>query len=474
MDEQPNDTSKPGLMLQGWAWDTPDDGSYWQTAAGRAAEWADLGFTEVWLPPACKGNGGAADSGYALYDLWDLGAFDQKGSVRTKYGTEQQYIDCVAALAGAGLKPLADIVLNHRMGADETEAFLVQRVCKDDRLREEGEPFEVQGWTKYTFPGRGSERSDFQWRWYHFTAIDAAADHELDDDAIYRIAELGFADDVGEDAANADFLMGCDVALCKPDVAEHLIGWGKWFLAHTHIQGFRVDASKHMSASFQSRFIQAMRDDARAELPAVCEFATPDLDEVLAFIEETDGRLRCFDFPLKYKMLAAANAGGACDLRALADDTLMTRCPEQAVTFVDNHDSEPAQHPDAPEWIADGFKPLCYAYILLREAGTPCVFVQDLDGPLGGVLRRLIELRRDFGFGEQRDFAPEPQRIAWLRAGTDDHPGAMVVVLNAAGDGAVRVETGRANTRFVNAFDDAIELTPATMAPPISTAPPAP
>lgn len=449
-----------GVMLQAWTWDTPADGTFWKTAAGQAQAWRELGIGQVWLPPACKALGGPEDSGYAIYDLYDLGSFDQKGGVRTKYGTESEFIACVQALADAGLTPLADIVLNHRMGADETERFLVQRVDQADRTRTEGEPFEIEGWTRYTFPGRGTERSDFQWRWYHFTAVDAAADHELDDDALYRIAEQNFAEDVGETFGNADFLMGCDVALSKPDVAEHLMGWGRWFLETSKVHGFRIDAAKHMSAGFQKRFVEAMRDAAQAPLPSVCEFATPDVEEILAFVEETGGALDCFDFPLKYRLLKAAKEGAGYDLRTLADATLVQRCPAQAVTFVDNHDSEPAQHPDAPEWVDDWFKPLAYAFILLREAGTPCVFAQDLQREAtGDTVRRLMQLRRDFAHGEQTDCFAEPQRIAWVRAGTAEHPGAMVVLLNVADAAALRVDTGRPETEFVNAFDPSLRLT---------------
>ena len=53
-------------------------------------ELAAAGFTALWLPPAYKGTGGAYDVGYGVYDMYDLGEFDQKGSVRTKYGTKER------------------------------------------------------------------------------------------------------------------------------------------------------------------------------------------------------------------------------------------------------------------------------------------------------------------------------------------------------------------------------------------------
>ena len=43
------------------------------------------------------------DEGYAVYDLYDLGEFDQKGTVRTKYGTRHELEEAVAALHENGI-----------------------------------------------------------------------------------------------------------------------------------------------------------------------------------------------------------------------------------------------------------------------------------------------------------------------------------------------------------------------------------
>ena len=87
-----------GVMMQFFHWYSPGDGTLWDEAAARAPELAAAGFTGVWLPPAYKGIGGASDVGYGVYDMYDLGEFDQKGSVRTKYGTKKQYLSAVKAL----------------------------------------------------------------------------------------------------------------------------------------------------------------------------------------------------------------------------------------------------------------------------------------------------------------------------------------------------------------------------------------
>ena len=108
-----------GTMIQYFHWYYPADGSLWNKLKQDAAKLASLGITAVWLPPAYKANAGGMSVGYDVYDIYDLGEFDQKGSVRTKYGTRKEYIDAVKVARDAGLKIYPDVPLNHLAGADE-------------------------------------------------------------------------------------------------------------------------------------------------------------------------------------------------------------------------------------------------------------------------------------------------------------------------------------------------------------------
>jgi alpha-amylase len=110
-----------GVMMQYFHWYNPADGSLWNELAKNAQELADAGVTVVWLPPAYKGVGGGYDVGYGVYDMYDLGEFDQKDTVRTKYGTKDEYLNAIATAQQAGIQVYADVVLNHMMGADEAE-----------------------------------------------------------------------------------------------------------------------------------------------------------------------------------------------------------------------------------------------------------------------------------------------------------------------------------------------------------------
>jgi hypothetical protein len=140
-----------GTMMQHFHWYSPDDGTFWDEAGRQAAALAQAGFTAVWLPPAYKGIGGASDVGYGVYDLYDLGEFEQKGSVRTKYGTRQQYLQAIAALRAAGLQVYADTVLNHRIGGDATETARATPFLQDDRVHPRGELREIEAYTRFSF-----------------------------------------------------------------------------------------------------------------------------------------------------------------------------------------------------------------------------------------------------------------------------------------------------------------------------------
>ena len=139
-----------GVMFQYFEWYLPADASLWKTVSANAQELSDKGVTSVWLPPAYKGQAGIDDTGYGVYDLYDLGEFDQKKTVPTKYGTKDEYIDAVNKLQACGIDVYADIVLNHRMGADETETVQAVKVKEENRTETVSDPKTIGAWTKFT------------------------------------------------------------------------------------------------------------------------------------------------------------------------------------------------------------------------------------------------------------------------------------------------------------------------------------
>lgn len=165
-----------GVMMQFFHWYTLADGTLWTELAGKTRALADVGFTALWLPPACKGAGGAIDVGYGSYDLFDLGEFNQKNSVRTKYGTKVELLAAIQAAQQAGLQVYADVVFNHKDGADETEWVWGQEEDWDNRNNPRSDWYPFHGWTKFTFPGRAGQYSTMIWYWWCFDALSYNAD----------------------------------------------------------------------------------------------------------------------------------------------------------------------------------------------------------------------------------------------------------------------------------------------------------
>lgn len=110
-----------GVLLQGFHWYIKPEEKLWKQLQEKVKSYKEMGFSAIWLPPAYKGVGGINDNGYGVYDLYDLGEFNQKGSIETKYGTKVDYLACIQAFQKAGIDVYGDIVLNHKMGADGTE-----------------------------------------------------------------------------------------------------------------------------------------------------------------------------------------------------------------------------------------------------------------------------------------------------------------------------------------------------------------
>ena len=49
------------------------------------------------------------------------------------------------------------------------------------------EPFEIDAFTKFTFPGRQKKYSEFEWNYMCFTGVDYA--HDLKKQGIFRIVK---------------------------------------------------------------------------------------------------------------------------------------------------------------------------------------------------------------------------------------------------------------------------------------------
>ena len=419
------------LMLQAFAWDMAPDASHWRYLAQHAQAIADLGVTIIWLPPAYKGNFGLDDVGYGVYDLYDLGEFDQKGTIPTKYGTRDEYLAAIDALHEAGIAVCADIVLNHRMGADATETVRATPINPQDRHQALGDPETIQAWTRFTFPGRGGAYSDFTWDWTCFHGIDW--DEATQRKGLWLFEGKHWNESVNTEFGNFDYLMGCDVHVTDPRVSDELDRWGRWYVETTGVDALRLDAVKHVGSDFYARWLEDLRTSTGRLLPAVGEYWSGDVRELEAYLREVPNAM-LFDVPLHYHLHQASVSDGNVDLSRLWEGTLTASIPELSVTFVENHDTQPGQ--SLASTVAPWFKPAAYALILLNEAGVPCVFWGDLLGtPETGDLPAVRELpilmgvRFRAAIGPQHSAFDDPDVVGFAREGRADVPGTGCAVI---------------------------------------------
>ncbi|WP_026628962.1 alpha-amylase [Dyadobacter alkalitolerans] len=432
-------------MLQFFEWYYPADGSLWNHFKNEAARLKNLGIDSVWLPPAQKGMEGAESSGYDSYDLYDLGEFDQKGSIRTKYGTKQELIEAIAAGQEAGLQVYCDIVLNHMGGADEKEVVPVKEVTPENRNEFVSDTFEIEAYTKFTFPGRGGQYSQFVWDYQCFSGVDYNASTEQN--AIYSIQNQygdGWQDVLDLENGNYDYLMLSDIEFRNPHVRQELKNWGEWFVKTVNCDGFRLDAIKHMDPAFFNEWLDHLRGKYQKEFYTVGEYWAPyDLGSMLAYIEATDKRVSLFDAPLQANFFRASKENEHYDLRTILNETLVETMPELAVTLVENHDTQPLQ--SLEQTVEGWFRPMAYAIILLRQAGYPCIFYSDLYGSKYtdtgndaqeheitleklNVLEALLYVRKKLAYGTQNDYFDDINCIGWTREG-DEHENSGCAVL---------------------------------------------
>ena len=438
----PNET-----MIQFFEWYLPADCSLWNKTAMEAEYLSDLGINYIWLPPAYKGIGGNAEVGYGVYDLYDLGEFDQKGSVKTKYGSKEEYINCIKALKQYRIKVLADIVFNQKMGADESEKVIAIEDNPINRNQQISEPHEIIAWTKFTFPGRNNTYSDFKWNWTHFHGVDW--DESQKKSSVFRFYGKHWDESVDKEKGNFDYLMGCDVDLNNVDVVEELTNWGKWYLQTTNVDGFRIDAIKHIRASFFVDWLKDLSEFSQKNLFTVGEYWSSNVYSLKSYLEETNNAISLFDVPLHYNLFNASHSNGHFDMRTIFSNTLVSVAPERAVTFVDNHDTEPGQSLES--WVSDWFKPHAYSLILLRKEGLPCIFYGDLYGiPTKQVsakkelLEKLLYARNHFAYGTQTDYFNDPNIIGWVREGDSEHyMSGMVVIMTVSTGGCLQMNVGK-------------------------------
>ncbi|MEL6835849.1 MAG: alpha-amylase C-terminal beta-sheet domain-containing protein [Bacteroidota bacterium] len=332
-----NYSQSTDVMLQGFNWVSHSNSSGWYNVVqSKAQELGDAQFDMVWLPPP---SDAAAPQGYLPRELYD---------VSTNYGTQQELTNCISALHNEGIKVLADIVINHRVG--------------------------TTNWADFTNPTWGC--------W-----------------AVVSNDEWG--QNGGNPCGNFDtgdnYHAARDIDHTNGTVRSDLIGWMNWLKNTIGFDGWRYDYVR----GFNGYYNGVYNDGTNPYFTVGELWDNLDLNNVNAhrqqivdWIDDTQGKSAAFDFTTKGVLQAAVNnqywrlniGGGA--------PGVIGWWPSRAVTFIDNHDTGSTQ----AYWPFPGGKVMQgYAYILTHP-GVPSVFWDHyFDWGLKGAIDALIEVRKDNG-----------------------------------------------------------------------------
>jgi len=386
-----------GVLMQAFHWDCPRlDGQefkWWNFVSTKLGELKNAGFTALWLPPASKGgNIGGMSMGYDVYDYYDLGKYDQKGSLKTWFGSEDELRKLIRSAHGKGMKVYADLILNHNNGADAAEFNPISN---------------RDWWTRFT-PKSGLFTRDW-------TCFNPSPYTE------------------GIPVTFGDMPDLCHI---NPRVSSGILNHAKWLIEEIGYDGFRYDFVKGFGAwivraihdRHYSRNGKAVDIFGVGECWAGDDYIDNWLDSVNSWAEH---RVGAFDFPLRYRLKELCDSYGF-SLRRLADDgVLMKERPFEAVTFVDNHDFS------GNDCVVND-KMLAYAFILTHE-GYPCVFWKDyfnydlgLPGEPNGI-ERLVQVHKKHAGGATSIIYADDLFYAMERPGAGDQKG-LVFALNNSGE----------------------------------------
>ncbi|WP_434456287.1 DUF1921 domain-containing protein [Stutzerimonas urumqiensis] len=352
----PNDVRYHGgdeIILQGFHWnvvrEAPND--WYNILRDKASTVSADGFSAIWMPvpwrdfsswsdPA-KGTSGGGE-GYFWHD------FNKNG----RYGSDAQLKQAAAALNGAGVKVLYDVVPNH-----------MNRGYPDKEIN---------------FPaGQGYWRND--------------------------CADPG---NYANDCDDGDRFIGgeSDLNTGHPDVFALFRNEFGNLRGNYGAGGFRFDFVRGYAPERVDSWMAAAHDDAFCvgELwKSPSEYQSWQWQNTATWqevIKDWSDRSDCtvFDFALKERM----QNGSIADWRYGLNGNPDPRWREVAVTFVDNHDTgySPGQNGGQHHWpLQDGLIRQAYAYILTTP-GTPVVYWAHMyDWGYGDFIRQLIQIRRTAG-----------------------------------------------------------------------------
>jgi glycosidase len=236
-------------------------------------EIAEAGYSALWLPPPSKASGGMS-VGYDLWDPFDLGGQDQRGTVRTRYGTEAELLNLVDVAHRFGIRVYFDNIMNHRAfdipGYDEDtpvdiypgmlpEDFHLRKTedgfyRKWDNTRNWQDQWQVQNLgladlIDIAHENPNTNFGEFEGGSYPKLSFVRDLKRPWQYDRLPNGQYVGF----GKNNGITEEIVRNNPEFYREDVNSYLIRAARWFMDKTKADGLRLDAVKHVPSYFFGR-----------------------------------------------------------------------------------------------------------------------------------------------------------------------------------------------------------------------------
>jgi len=238
----------------------------WRELAEKMPEIAEAGYTSLWLPPPAKA-GSVYSVGYDLFDPFDLGDVNQRGTVATRYGTKAELLQAIETAHRFGLRVYFDNIMNHRgfdipgyNASTPTNIYpglaprdFHLRVQSDgtfrnwDNISDWGNPWQIQHRPLSGLLDLANEPGGLN---ENFGATEGATAPKVS--FLRQPGHNNYYMDTNAAAIAGPWrpFNGTNGDPVVEDVNLYLIRAALWTLAETHCDGFRLDAVKHTPATF--------------------------------------------------------------------------------------------------------------------------------------------------------------------------------------------------------------------------------